>query len=359
MPKNYKSYGLNNKLTDIFNTFDVNLSTIKFNKRSNKQESFSKYMPVKVSCSVVILTYKGIHHLEYLLPTVREAINNTPGYQIDVLIVDNGCDQKTKDYTNTRFPEFDFKFSPVNDYLFSLNNFVRDIRSDYTFILNDDMKLHPDVLNKTLDVISKDQKLFSVTCNIMDFDGQFETTGLRYLTIKNGWAGITEVPAPDKNLYYTWFAGGGAAVFNTRMYNELDGFDPLFRPAYCEDGDLSMRAWHRGWETIYHPDAILYHRISATIKDQMKEEKLSQLQNRQKIILFVRNLRYNNFLLKFILKLPYRLIVNWRTGKNSYFALIKSLPILPRALMKRFMENKPVLNDREITQLIGKKYNRY
>lgn len=313
-------------------------------------------MTNKVSCSIVILTYKGIHHLEYLLPTVKEAIKNTPDYPIEVLIVDNGKDEKTKTYSTNNFPEFKFEFSPDNDYLFSLNRFVKEIQSDYTFILNDDMKLHPDVLNKTLRVISKDKSLFAVTCNIMDFDGKFETTGIRTLSIHKGWAGIVEFAPPTQDIYYTLFAGGGAAVFDTKMYNELEGFDRLMHPAYCEDSDLSMRAWHKGWKTVYHPGAILYHRVSATIKDQMKADTLYQLQSRQKIILFVRNLRYKHFLLKFILMLPFRLLFSWRAGKNSYFALLKSLPILPEALMKRFKEKTPVLDDSSIIKLVGTRY---
>jgi GT2 family glycosyltransferase len=30
-------------------------------------------------------------------------------------------------------------------------------------------------------------------------------------------------------------------------------FDPLFRPGYYEDLDLSYRAWARGWTVIYEP----------------------------------------------------------------------------------------------------------
>jgi len=314
-------------------------------------------MEVK-SCSIVILTYKGIQHLELLLPTVKTAIFNTSNYKINVLIVDNGCDEKTKTYCRSHFPEFEFEFSPKNDYLFSLNDFVEKISSSFTFILNDDMKLHPDVLNKTLDVISKDERLFAVTCNIMDFEGKYETTGLRTITVARGWARISDFKVPTRGLYYTWFAGGGAAIFNTKMFNLLKGFDPLYRPAYCEDSDISMRAWHRGWKTVYHPEAILYHRVSATIRDQFKANQIDQLQNRQKIILFARNLRIRKFIWPFLLLLPYRLLLGWKVGKNSYFALWKSVILLPSALLKRLGEGQPLLSDSETMKLVGKVYER-
>lgn len=307
-------------------------------------------------CTLLILTYKGIHHLEYLLPTAREALRNSPNYSIDVLIVDNGCDEKTRTFSTTHFPEFKYEYSPANDYLFSLNSFAEKISTEFLFILNDDMKLHPNVINETLSIIKKDPKLFGVTCNIMDFDGQFETTGIRHIRIDKGWARIEDMPYTGKDNCYTWFAGGGAAVFYTKKYNELKGFDPLFRPAYCEDSDLSMRAWHKGWPTVYAPSAILYHRVSATIKDQMKHDNMMQLLNRQKIVLFTRNLYYQNFLLNFLAMLPYRLLLGWRVGKNAYIALWQSIPLVLKAIIKRKTDGQLVLKDEQIIELIGKKY---
>ena len=33
---------------------------------------------------------------------------------------------------------------------------------------------------------------------------------------------------------------------------------------YCEDVDLNLRAWRRGLQTVYVPQAVVYHRLSAT-----------------------------------------------------------------------------------------------
>jgi GT2 family glycosyltransferase len=33
---------------------------------------------------------------------------------------------------------------------------------------------------------------------------------------------------------------------------------------YCEDVDLNLRAYLRGWRTLYVPTAIVYHKLSAT-----------------------------------------------------------------------------------------------
>lgn len=315
-------------------------------------------MNAKCSCTILILTYKGKHHLEFLLPTVAKAIENTPGYNITTLIVDNGSDEQTKLYVNHNFPSFKYEYSPVNDYLFSLNRFVAGIKSEFVYILNDDMKLHPDVLNNILGVIANDNKLFAVTCKIRDWDDTFTASGIRVMKCKRGWLKSEYVPALEDQLQYTLYGGGGAAVFRTDIYNKLNGFDPLYRPAYCEDLDLGHRGWHLGFRIVYHPKAVLYHREGGTIKNQFKADKLSQNVYKNQILWMVRNGNAKYFLLSFLLLLPYRLLTGWRIGRNSYLALLKSLPKLHLALFKRSSDPPSVINDTEIMELLGQPYEK-
>jgi GT2 family glycosyltransferase len=46
------------------------------------------------------------------------------------------------------------------------------------------------------------------------------------------------------------------------MYEELCGFDETFFMEW-EDLDLCWRAWARGWQSLYAPDAIVRHRVGA------------------------------------------------------------------------------------------------
>ena len=139
-------------------------------------------------CTLLVLTYKGKHHLEYLLPTIAETLQQTdPAYTIDVLVVDNGQDEATRQYVMENFPSVTYKFSPVNDYLFSLNPFVKELSSEYVFILNDDMRLHTGVLNKILPVMQKDTGLFALTCCIRDWNDTYTASAVRMGTYTRGW----------------------------------------------------------------------------------------------------------------------------------------------------------------------------
>lgn len=313
-------------------------------------------MNTKCCCTILILTYRGRYHLEFLLPTVMHAIENTSNYSIETLIVDNACDEITCEYVKQNFPAIKYEFSPVNDYLFSLNHFVSGLKDEFVFILNDDMKLHPDVLNRTLDVISQDKNLFAVSSKIRDWDDTYTASGIRKLKVEKGWMKSYYEEADENKLQYTLYGGGGAAVFRTAVYNELKGFDPLYRPAYCEDLDLGHRAWHLGYRIVYHPMAVLYHREGGTIKDQFKADKLEQNIYKNQVLWMVRNGNSKHFLLSFLLLLPYRLLTGWRIGKNSYVALLKSLSKLHLALFKRFSDPSSVVYDEGIIRKLGSPY---
>jgi GT2 family glycosyltransferase len=54
-------------------------------------------------------------------------------------------------------------------------------------------------------------------------------------------------------------ATGAATVVRADRFAALGGFcEPMF--AYCEDTELSLRCWQRGWRVVLVPDAVVLHR---------------------------------------------------------------------------------------------------
>ena len=308
-------------------------------------------------CTIVVLTFSGEIHLKYLLPTIEEAIDSTSDYKINVLVVDNAQSIDTKSFVEYKYPSVGYFSSPVNEYLFSLNPVVKEIKSPLVFILNDDMKMHKDALRHTIPLMIENENLFSVNCKVMNWDGEGQQSNVRELRYsKNSWMEsfwsqkIYDEPA------YTLYGGGGFAMFRTALFNNLGGFDNLFKPAYCEDLDLGHRSWHLGYENIFHPKAILYHRDGATIKEQFENDSLSILIYRNRILEMLKNSRFNSFLFNFLIYQPYRLLFGWRVDILNWKALWSALPRLYKALKKRRIINQEK-SEKEIIDMIGKTYN--
>src|ERR1700730_9341099 len=110
------------------------------------------------TCSIVILTYKGKHHLELMLPTLREAIRNYRGQAIiDTRVVDNGCDEASREIALAAFPGLQYLVLPKNDYI---------------LLLNDDIRLDKEMLNELIPMMEQaDESLFGISCKNLDWEG--------------------------------------------------------------------------------------------------------------------------------------------------------------------------------------------
>ena len=72
------------------------------------------------------------------------------------------------------------------------------------------------------------------------------------------------------------------------LFNEVEGFDDVYSPAYYEDADLCMKIWKKGFKVYYQPESIIYHYENVTAG----ESKAVELQNinRRKFILLARQI---------------------------------------------------------------------
>ena len=289
------------------------------------------------TCSIVILTYKGKHHLELMLPTLREAISHYRGQAIiDTRVVDNGCDEASKEIALAAFPGLQYLFSPKNDYLFSLNEVIAGIPSDYILLLNDDIRLDKEMLNELIPMMEEaDESLFGISCKNLDWEGARTISGVRTAEYRRGWMSNYYLDPAEESTKYTLYPAGGSTIFRTKYFNALHGFDTLYRPAYCEDTDLGIRVWQNGWKIIYHPPAYVYHREGGSTKDAFSHAKLEQLIYRNQLLCMFKNTRRPGFFFWFFVMLPYRLFYNARNNPNQYKALLQALRGIFPALARR------------------------
>ena len=61
-------------------------------------------------------------------------------------------------------------------------------------------------------------------------------------------------------------------MVRTDVFQQLNGFDPLFGPFGPEDLDFSLRLQNAGYEAMYIPGAVGYHQVSHTFGEGYSEE---------------------------------------------------------------------------------------
>jgi GT2 family glycosyltransferase len=274
------------------------------------------------------------------------AVTRTP-YSVPIVVVDNRSTEPDADWIRSEFPEVEVVVAPRNDYLFSLNAAVESRREEVVVILNNDMRVDPDFLGPLLRHF-RDPDVFAASANVFDWDGTRTTTGQRLMRVRHGWLyqwWAAHPSAPTHTLY----AGGGCAAFRRSQYVALGGFDPLYRPAYFEDVDLSYRAWMRGWRTIYEPASVIYHRIGATLWTPDREARMQRMLLRNQALCTVKNVAGWGDALVFIAVLPVRAArMALRGERAGALGLLASISRLPRALWGRAKSPRPLMSPAQI-----------
>jgi GT2 family glycosyltransferase len=72
---------------------------------------------------------------------------------------------------------------------------------------------------------------------------------------------------PDRGQYDAprpCISCGGAMMVRSDVFQQLNGFDPLFGPFGPEDLDFSLRLQKAGYKAMYNPKAVGYHQVSHT-----------------------------------------------------------------------------------------------
>ena len=291
------------------------------------------------SVAVVVLNWNGRRHLEALLPSLRDAVA-AASCPVTVVVVDNRSTEPDVAWVREHYPDFEVVVAERNDYLFSLNPIVAARPEELVVILNNDMRVERDFLAPLVEHFD-DPAVFAVSAKVMNWDGSEQTTGPRHLTVRRVWVRKEWDMTVDRAAH-TFEAGGGCSAYRRSMYAALGGYDPLYRPGYYEDTDLSYRAWQRGWSSIYEPRSVIYHRIGATLYDPAKQERYEANLARNHALFTVKNVGGTAFLLLFLALLPVRIVRNRLAGNRAIASgLIAALPRLPRALAGRLRSSRP------------------
>jgi GT2 family glycosyltransferase len=277
---------------------------------------------------VLVLNYNGVHHLADCLGSLLRAAA-VYGGRCPIVLVDNRSTDDSVRFTRHAFPSVDVVVSPRNDFLFSLNDVVRSRPEGVVIVVNNDMRFDAGFIGPLIEHFARPD-VFGVGAAIRDWDDSADTVGPRCARVRQFW-------------FYKWWryerqqasltleACGGAAAYRRRMFVELGGFDPLFRPGYYEDLDLSYRAWGRGWTVLYEPRSRAYHRGSASMLERFGDETKARLLYRNHLLFTIKNVGGPAFLLGFFLCLPYRVLSPLLRGHAV--PLRGFLDALPRMLL--------------------------
>lgn len=225
--------------------------------------------------SVVTPNYNG----EKFLKTFFESLDNDSELIGEVIIVDNGSADNSKEYIRNNsfnFPVRIIENSENLGFAPAVNQGIMEAQHEYIFSLNNDTEVKKGSIKALVDLISSDENIFSVQAKMLQYDNKelIDDVGDEYNLL--AW---TKKTGENHNTNeYTevceiFSACAGAAMYKKSLLGEIGMFDDNFF-AYMEDVDLAIRSRINGYRNLLCPDAVVYHIGSATSGSRYNEFKV-------------------------------------------------------------------------------------
>ena len=201
--------------------------------------------------SVVTPNYNG----EKFLKTFFESLNNDSELIGEVIIIDNGSSDNSKDYINNATFNFPVKLienSQNMGFAPAVNQGISNAKHEYIFSLNNDTEVKKGSIRHMVELISSGEDIFSVQAKMLQYNNKdlIDDVGDEYnllaWTKKTGENHSSDEYTEVKEIFSSC---AGAALYRKSLLKELGMFDDNFF-AYMEDVDLALRSRINGYRNL-------------------------------------------------------------------------------------------------------------
>lgn len=222
-------------------------------------------MRAEIKISVIVVNWNGRHYLEECLRSLEDQTFK----RFETILVDNGSCDGSVAFVKEVFPWVSAVSLSENSGFCHANNLgYAASKGEYIALLNNDTRVDPNWLYYLTRKIEEKEAIGICTSRILIFDNpdfldaagdgyDFSGVGFRrgHGALANSFAHCEEV----------FGACAAAALYRRSMLEEIGFFDDAFF-AIGEDIDISFRAKLTGYKCVYVPEAVVYHKVSGTIR---------------------------------------------------------------------------------------------
>jgi GT2 family glycosyltransferase len=212
--------------------------------------------------TIVVPVWNGRALLETLLASLRAQTHPIE----EILVVDNGSSDGSAEFAEQSGARV-VRMGSNTGFACAVNRGIAECRTEWLAIVNSDVEAAPEWLAHLAAALEGSDAWFA-TGKILQasnrglIDGTFDTLS------RGGCAWRAGHGRPDGPEFSVRrrirFPPGTAALFRAGLFRKIGGFDEAFE-SYLEDVDLGLRCGVAGLDGWYVPEAIAWHRGSATL----------------------------------------------------------------------------------------------
>jgi radical SAM protein with 4Fe4S-binding SPASM domain len=242
--------------------------------------------PLAPGLSIVIPERDNRDELTACLASVREAAWTEP---LETIVVASGSPQSGYGELRKAHPDVRWLFHarPL-EFAQAVRAGLDAARYDWVYLLNNDVALDPGALRALAP--HRGGRTFSIASQIMfkDTTRFRDETNWTTLLVESGLAAIHDWIPGSEALVPTFYAGGGASMFQTRLLRALLDAS-AYAPFYWEDVEWGWRARKLGYESWFCPSSVAHHTRRATVDKYYSPAEVDRIIRRNGLLFQLRN----------------------------------------------------------------------
>lgn len=224
--------------------------------------------------SITIVNYNQKYFPRLCVEALKKSKTN---FEFEIIVCDNNSHDESLDYLKKAHKEGLIKLvEPGRNLGYGAgHNFAaRSAKGKYILILNTDITVEPDTLQKLVDYIEAHPEVGMVGPKLMYHNGEVQKSCRRHfkmfdLFIKRSFL---KKLWPFKKRYDSYIMGdfnhcstqvvdlitGAFMVMPRELFNKINGFDERYF-MFMEDFDLCRKTQDAGYKIVYYPEASAVH----------------------------------------------------------------------------------------------------
>jgi hypothetical protein len=316
------------------------------------------------SVSIIIASFNGKHYLGECLSSIKEL--DYPKEKLEVILVDDGSKDNTAEFIKENFNHIKIIHNSRNKGVAEARNIgIKNAQGNLLAFLDNDVVVDKNWLLKLVETIEEDQKIGICASKLLfrDRPAIINSTGGVMNVYADAWdRGVFETDIRQyDNEKRIFFACSAAMLIRKEALERIGYFDPKLY--IYEDVDLGWRVNLLGYQIIYVPTAIAYHKLGGTIKrDNLKARYLLE---RNRIRIMLKNYEGKTLLKNTFGLLKFKLV---KFKRHAFFSRQRKLSLLVFALAawgwnvlhildtlrrRTYIQRIKIIPDKEIFELMG------
>jgi len=228
--------------------------------------------------SVVLVNFRGAHDTIEAISGLKAL--SWPVESLEIIVVENASGDDSVHILREGAPDIVLVESEENlGFAGGCNLGVERSRGDVVAFLNNDATPDPGWLREGVKALFSHPRVGAVASRVLDWEGKtidYAGAGLTWYGM--GYRPLSGHPANRKKEAGpgpVLFGTGSAMMVRREVYEELGGFDEDFF-MFFEDVDFGWRLNLLGYQYLYEPESVVFHKHHQSMKDvgNHKEEYL-------------------------------------------------------------------------------------